>query len=99
MAACRQIITPSLTKLCVLEAGYWLFLVLFWVASSANQVNRSGRSTSPQSRRHRFNLATIGLQQPVEFLPAVVKYSSDSRENHAIGKAARFRCFASPWHL
>ena len=47
MAACRQIITLSLTKLCVLEAGYWLFLVLFWVASSANRVDRSDRSTSP----------------------------------------------------
>src|SRR4029077_15245158 len=69
MAACRQIITLSLTKLCVVEAGYWVFLVFFWVAPSANRVNRSDRSTSPQSGRHRFNLATIGLQQPVESYP------------------------------
>ena len=90
MAACRQIITPSLTKLCVLKAGYWLFLVLFRVASSANRVDRSGRSTSPQSRRHRFNLATIGLQQPVE---SYRQWSNTLRILARITQSVRLRAF------
>jgi CobQ/CobB/MinD/ParA nucleotide binding domain len=88
MVACRQIITLSLTKLCVLEAGYWLFLVLFWVAPSANRVNRSDRSTSPQSGRHRFNLATIGLQQPVESCP---QWSNTLRILATITQSVRLR--------
>ena len=90
MAACRQIITPSLTKLCVLKAGYWLFLVLFRVASSANRVDRSGRSTSPQSRRHRFNLATIGLQHPVE---SYRQWSNTLRILARITQSVRLRAF------
>jgi hypothetical protein len=36
MAARRQAITLSLTKLCGLEAGYWLFLVPFLAGTRFN---------------------------------------------------------------